>query len=60
MKNRNYIYLNVKRFFDFTFSLISLILLSPLFAIVSIAIKLDSKGPVIFKQYRLGKGGKNV
>ena len=58
MKNRNYIYLNVKRFFVFTFSLISLILLSPLFAIVSIAIKLDSKGPVIFKQYRLGKGGK--
>lgn len=59
MKNRNvYFYLKLKRFLDFVFSLLLLILLFPLFIIVSIAIKLDSKGPVIFKQYRLGKDGK--
>lgn len=59
MKNRNiYFYLKLKRFLDFVFSLLLLIILFPLFIIVSIAIKLDSKGPVIFKQYRLGKDGK--
>lgn len=59
MKNRNiHIYLKLKRFLDFVCSLLLLILLVPLFVIVSIAIKLTSKGPVIFKQYRLGKYGK--
>lgn len=47
-----------KRFCDFTVSLLALIILSPLFAIVAIAIKAESKGPVIFKQERLGMGGK--
>lgn len=47
-----------KRFCDFTVSLLALIILSPLFAIVAIAIKAESKGPVIFKQERLGRGGK--
>lgn len=47
-----------KRFCDFTVSLLALIILSPLFAIVAIAIKAESKGPVIFKQERLGLGGK--
>ena len=40
-------------------ALISLILLSPLFLIVSILIKLESKGPVFFKQERVGKDNKN-
>lgn len=35
-----------------------LILLSPLFLIVAILIKLDSNGPIIFKQVRIGKNGK--
>lgn len=52
------LYKYFKRFCDFTVSLIALIVLSPLFLIVSIAIKADSKGPVIFKQERLGLGGK--
>ena len=52
------LYKYFKRFCDFTVSLIALIILSPLFLIVSIAIKADSKGPVIFKQERLGLGGK--
>ena len=50
-------YKHFKRFCDFTVSLVALIVLSPLFAVVAIAIKLDSKGPVIFKQERLGFGG---
>ncbi len=48
----------IKRFFDFFVALVALIVLSPVFAIVSLAVKLDSKGPVIFKQQRLGKDGK--
>lgn len=47
-----------KRFFDIAISFFALIILSPLMLIVSVAIKLDSKGPVLFKQVRLGKGGK--
>lgn len=48
----------IKRFFDFILSLIALIILSPVFLIISIAIKIDSKGPVFFLQERLGKNGK--
>lgn len=51
-------YKSFKRFCDLMISLIALILLSPFFAVISLAIKLDSKGPVIFKQERLGLGGK--
>jgi len=47
------------RFFDFIFSLISLIFLMPLFIILAVPIKLDSKGPVLFKQIRVGKDGKD-
>ena len=52
------VYKIAKRLFDILVSSIMLILLSPAFLIVAIAIKLDSKGPVIFKQKRIGKGGK--
>ena len=45
-------HLFIKRLFDFVFSGIALILLSPLFAIVAILIKATSKGPVLFKQKR--------
>ena len=47
-----------KRTIDIIGSLFGIILLSPLFLIVSILIKLDSKGPVIFKQTRIGKDSK--
>lgn len=43
---------------DFFIALIAIILLSPLFLIVAIAIKVDSKGPVFFVQKRIGKNGK--
>ena len=47
-------YLKIKRLIDIVLSFLALILLSPLFAILIIAIKLDSKGPVLFKQKRVG------
>lgn len=47
-----------KRGFDLTVASVSLILLSPLFLIVAGAIKLDSPGPVLFRQKRTGKKGK--
>ncbi|WP_294354763.1 sugar transferase [uncultured Clostridium sp.] len=48
-------YLIAKRITDVLFSGIGLIILSPVFVIVAIAIKLDSKGPIFFKQDRVGK-----
>lgn len=47
-------YLPLKRFIDFILSLLALIVLSPVFLVLVIAIKLDSKGPVLFKQKRVG------
>ena len=47
----------MKRAFDFAASLLGLIILSPLFLIIAVLIKLDSKGPVVFKQERVGKDG---
>ncbi|SFF58779.1 Sugar transferase involved in LPS biosynthesis (colanic, teichoic acid) [Halobacillus alkaliphilus] len=51
-------YINVKNLLDKVFSLLGIIVLSPLLILVAIAIKLDSKGPVFFKQERLGLNGK--
>lgn len=48
----------MKRIFDFTVSLLMLIILSPVFLIVSILILFDAGTPVIFKQYRVGKDNK--
>jgi lipopolysaccharide/colanic/teichoic acid biosynthesis glycosyltransferase len=47
------------RFFDLLFSVIGLILLSPLFIIISLWIKLDSSGPVFFIQTRVGRFGQD-
>jgi exopolysaccharide biosynthesis polyprenyl glycosylphosphotransferase len=44
----------IKRAFDVAAAIAGLILLSPLFVIVSLAIKLDSRGPVLFRQTRHG------
>lgn len=48
-------YIKIKNVIDFVLSLIGLIVLSPLFLILIILIKLDSKGPILFKQRRIGK-----
>ena len=45
----------IKRIIDFILSLCGLIILSPVFLILCIWIKLDSKGPILFKQKRVGK-----
>lgn len=51
-------YRAVKRFLDVTASFLGLVLLSPLLLAVSILIKIDSRGPVIFRQTRIGRNGK--
>lgn len=51
-------YRAVKRFLDVTASFLGLVLLSPLLLAVSIMIKIDSRGPVIFRQERIGRNGK--
>lgn len=45
-----------KRVFDILVAAIGLAVLSPLFAVVAILIRLDSRGPVFFRQERIGKG----
>ncbi|HXI09455.1 MAG TPA: TIGR03013 family XrtA/PEP-CTERM system glycosyltransferase, partial [Thermodesulfobacteriota bacterium] len=49
----------VKRVIDVVLSLVCLILTLPIFLITAILIKLDSRGPVIFKQVRVGENGKH-
>lgn len=51
-------YLLFKRLFDIVSSLLGLIVLSPVFLITAIAIKLSDNGPVLYKQERLTKNGK--
>lgn len=54
------IYDFVKRVFDIVCSLIGLIVLSPVFIILSILVKTTSEGPVFFAHKRVGKGGKTI
>lgn len=49
----------LKRFFDLTISFLAIVILSWLFLIIAIVIKCDSKGPVFFKQKRIGKNKKH-
>lgn len=50
----------VKRLFDIVFSLAAILCLSPVLALVALLIRLDSKGPVIYRQKRHGAGGKPI
>ncbi|WP_294127039.1 sugar transferase [uncultured Clostridium sp.] len=50
----------LKRIIDFMASLIGIILLSPVFLIISIMIKFDSKGPIVFGHIRKGLHGKDI
>lgn len=52
------IYIVIKRVIDVILSIIGLIVLLPVFLILAIAIKLDSKGPIFFTHKRVGKNGK--
>lgn len=49
------IYLVVKRVFDIVFSLLAIVVLVPFLILISVAIKADSKGPVLFRQVRVGR-----
>ena len=54
------VYLALKRFIDILGSTIGILILSPIFIIICIAIKFDSPGPVVFGHVRKGKGGKDI
>ena len=56
--NKKPVYHFFKRVFDIILSVLALILLSPVFLIIAICIKCDSRGPVFFKHHRIGKNGK--
>lgn len=49
----------MKRLFDIIFSLLGLIVLSPLLIFIAVLIKLDSRGPVFYKQLRVGQHNKD-
>lgn len=48
----------IKRFFDIVCSLIGIIFFIPAYIVIYIILKITSRGPAIFKQERIGKGGK--
>jgi lipopolysaccharide/colanic/teichoic acid biosynthesis glycosyltransferase len=50
--------LRLKRWLDVTLSAASLLVLSPLLAWIALLVRLDSPGPIIFRQTRIGKGGR--
>jgi len=52
------LYLYIKKIMDILLSFLAIILLSPIFLFLIIAIKIDSKGPILFKQKRVGKNKK--
>lgn len=54
---RGYAYNFVKRLIDVVCSLVGIVILSPIMLIVAIAIKINSKGSIIFAQERIGKNG---
>lgn len=56
VKRRGYFF--VKRAFDIVSSLCAMIVLSPIFMITAIAIKIEDRGPVVFSQERVGKDGR--
>lgn len=57
-RKENTLYEVSKRVLDIIFSVLGLVILSPLLLIVAILIKLESKGPIVFSQRRIGLNGK--
>ena len=49
----------VIRFFDFVLSLVGLVVLAPIFIVLAVWIKIDSVGPVFYKQIRVGQNGRD-
>ena len=47
-----------KRFFDFTVAIAALVVFAPMLGLIAVAIKVSSRGPVLFKQERIGWQGR--
>lgn len=60
IKSKRYFYYGIKRLFDIIVSGLAILILSPMFLLISILIKIDSNGPAILKQTRIGKNGKAI
>lgn len=60
VKKSDIIYRFVKRTFDILISGLSLIILSPIFLVIALFIKIDSKGKVFYKHKRIGKNGETI
>lgn len=56
--DKNFSYFFMKRLIDLILSILGIVFLSPIMLIIAIAIKVESKGPIIFSQDRVGKDGK--
>lgn len=56
-EHRSFLYLAMKRIFDFSFSVVVLALFLPFFPVIAWLIKRDSRGPIFFIQERVGKDG---
>lgn len=56
----NSIYQVIKRISDIILSLVGIVLLSPVFLIIAIVVRMDSKGPIIFGHQRVGKNMRNI
>lgn len=54
------IYLAIKRLIDIIGSLIGIVVLSPIYVIIAILVKIDSPGQIVFGHVRKGKGGKDI
>lgn len=59
MKNKN-TYTILKNVLDKLFAIVFLIILLPIFVVISVTIKINSKGPILYKQSRTGKNGKSI
>lgn len=57
-KVSRFIFFLFKSLFDFVVAFIGLVILFPLMVLIGVLIKLDSRGPILFKQKRTGKNGK--
>lgn len=55
----DYFALSIKKTLDFVFALFALLITSPIMLIIAIAIKIESKGPILFKQKRVGLRGRD-
>lgn len=50
----------IKRIFDLLISLVAVVLLSPVLLIISLAIRLEDRGPILYRAQRVGRGGKPI